>query len=510
MTLGVPPAGQYADDRADQAWAGVTRRRIFRRALAVGASFAAPTASACAVFTWGGDAQGGSGRLTSPSVIRVLLDSDSAGVRAGQLLQALENSARAVTESSSGRLAVRIEALPPRTSGPGDVAPASATRVHPGLRAALGGEQQTSGGAGGAGQGPIDLIALSRPDGVIELAADGSIQPVQAFLRTRGGSGGSGGSGGTGSETLGDFSPAALDALRVREQLYGLPVSGVADVLEYDPGRFDAAGLVRPPRLPTGSWRWQEFTDACRRLTYGAAGGRPAQYALLNQGSLDMWIWQAGGEVLSEDGRRCLVAEPEAIEGIRFYHGLLTAGLLPPPLSARQGPADGPMRVAPEGIFLGPSEDSPRGVMEIGPAAAVLRPDWWPLRLAEVPRGRRAATPLRLQSAVVLASASRNRDAAASAMVSLVLEAQRHVSAPVRVPTARQLLESPAGARLDEEQAAVVVAALRDARSLPLALSDALRQAFDAHISLPLRRGERTPEQAARAAQAAIDSLLRA
>jgi hypothetical protein len=95
-------------------------------------------------------------------------------------------------------------------------------------------------------------------------------------------------------------------------------------------------------------------------------------------------------------------------------------------------------------------------------------------------------------------------------MTALVLEAQRHVPTPVRAPTARQLLESSAGSRLDEEQAAAVVGSLRYTRSLPLVLSDALTQALDTHVVLPLRRGERTPEQASREAREAIDSLLRA
>lgn len=172
-----------------------------------------------------------------------------------------------------------------------------------------------------------------------------------------------------------------------------------------------------------------------------------------------------------------------------------------------------PFQFAPEGLFLGEAPHAPRAAMIIGSPSAAARPDWWPLRIAEPPRGRRRATALRLEAVAALPASAREPAVAYAAMLALGVETQPHFPTPARAPTVAQLqtsLQSTTGRRWDEEDARALVAALRYARALPFLHEPAILQALSTHVSGPLAQGTSSPEQAAREAAGAIEELLRA
>ncbi|MGH2351815.1 MAG: hypothetical protein ACRDJN_09405, partial [Chloroflexota bacterium] len=194
-----------------------------------------------------------------------------------------------------------------------------------------------------------------------------------------------------------------------------------------------------------------------------------------------------------------------AVEAIAFCAQVYAAGVI-----AQTPRGDLPFQVTPEGLFLGTAANAPRVAMLIGAPPAAGRPDWWPLRLAELPRQRSQATSLRLDGVLALGTRSRRLDVAYQALLALADEAQRYLAMPARVPTVAALRGPANRPRWDEEQARVLVAALGYGRALPLAHQDAIDYALRSYVTAPLSRGESTPARAAREAALAIDGELRA
>jgi multiple sugar transport system substrate-binding protein len=121
-------------------------------------------------------------------------------------------------------------------------------------------------------------------------------------------------------ETAGDLSdyfPGVLQTVQYEGSTYGLPWISQPVVLYFNRAMFDAAGL----EYPTSDWNWNDFLDMGMALTQDTDG----------DGTLDQWgftatdwpptamfIWQAGGEVISDDLATSPIDSPEAIEGVEF------------------------------------------------------------------------------------------------------------------------------------------------------------------------------------------------
>lgn len=205
---------------------------------------------------------------------------------------------------------------------------------------------------------------------------------------------------------------------------------------------------------------------------------------------------------------RSLVAEPAAVAGIARHAQLRTAGWLgvPRPGAMRD------FQFAPQGLFVGEAPHAPRVAMLLGSLSAGPRMPW-PLRIAEMPRGRRPATALQLEVAVALSASARKPAASYAALLSLAVEAQPYLATPARAPTVAQLqrsLEAAGGGRWGDDEAQALVNSLRSGRSLPLVSAQAVKQALGRHATEPAAQGLKTPEQAAREAAAAMDEVLRA
>lgn len=96
--------------------------------------------------------------------------------------------------------------------------------------------------------------------------------------------------------------------------LYGLPFDGESTGLFYRTDLFEEAGIDGPPTT------WEEFRDAAQTLTkpdqqqYGYQVFAPeASYYWYP------WLWQAGGALLSDDGKSVEFNSDEAIEAAEFY-----------------------------------------------------------------------------------------------------------------------------------------------------------------------------------------------
>ena len=101
--------------------------------------------------------------------------------------------------------------------------------------------------------------------------------------------------------------------------LYGLPRDLSTIALFYNKTMFDAAGIP----YPDDTWTWDKLVEVATKLNKG-----PNQWGFYTE-TTDMenyWselVWQAGGEIVSPDGKTLLVDSDQAAQGIQFLQDLI-------------------------------------------------------------------------------------------------------------------------------------------------------------------------------------------
>ncbi|MEV0587018.1 sugar ABC transporter substrate-binding protein [Nonomuraea sp. NPDC050310] len=119
---------------------------------------------------------------------------------------------------------------------------------------------------------------------------------------------------------------SVVDSYRYEGKLYGVPFSVGFPVLWYNKKLFDAAGVAHP----NVDWTWDDVKAAAKKLTkpedrqYGIMAPMWDQVGFYNT------IYQAGGHVISEDGKKSGFAEPGSIQGLEFWTGLIRDKVAPP------------------------------------------------------------------------------------------------------------------------------------------------------------------------------------
>ncbi|WP_375425664.1 ABC transporter substrate-binding protein [uncultured Friedmanniella sp.] len=114
-----------------------------------------------------------------------------------------------------------------------------------------------------------------------------------------------------------DFVDAFRAQATVDGKMYGLPFDGESTGLYYRKDLFQAAGITEPPKT------WDEFTAAAQKLTdpakkqYGFQVFAPeAEYYFYP------WLWQNGGELLSQDEKTFLLNNDAGKQAADYYVGL--------------------------------------------------------------------------------------------------------------------------------------------------------------------------------------------
>lgn len=376
--------------------------------------------------------------------------------------------------------------------------PGAVMRVSPGQSPSVAALEQTIGQ-----DPPPDIILFSNLWEFGIAAEKGLVQPLDPYLRS--------------DRTLKreDFFPGALEAVTDQGELYGLPISVAPTLLQYDRRLFEAAGL--PP--PSAEWDWATFLDAAKRLTKGG-DGPDAQYGVNLYGSTNlpaMFIWQGGGEVLSKDGRRALLTEPAALEGLKFLSDLLYVHKVSPtPKKGEPGrPVAMPVRAVPVAVGEAPPLMGPGGrvAMQFMSGMAVTR-GWgmywagedWPLRLAEPPRGKAQATWIDVQGVLGLTSRARNPRIAYRALAQLTAEMGKSMPIPARRDAARNLRQM--APQLTEADAQLLVRVLEYGRSLPAIRQQQYMSAFNQKLVQPLMENSKPVAEAAREAADAMEQAI--
>ena len=129
------------------------------------------------------------------------------------------------------------------------------------------------------------------------------------------------------SADMGDFYTGIIDHFRHKGVLYGLPWNSGPSIIYFNRTLLERLSVKLPDqREKEGKWDWAAFQEVARAATTGAGTTRTMgfQSPNLNMDWMDAWIWQAGGDVFSKDLKKCLLAEPPAIQAVQFMADLFT------------------------------------------------------------------------------------------------------------------------------------------------------------------------------------------
>ncbi|MBI3980329.1 MAG: extracellular solute-binding protein [Chloroflexi bacterium] len=329
----------------------------------------------------------------------------------------------------------------------------------------------------------------------------GLVQPLDAYLR--------------GDQSLkpDEYFPGALEALRSDGQLYGLPLTAMPLLIQYDQRVFDAAGLP----APDGAWDWQAFLETAKRLT--KVGDTETVYGLnlTNANALIAFIWQNGGDVVTKDGKRSTLAEPPAVEAMAFLRDLIhTYKVAPPPFDKsnarameqvrRVMPAVGPGDVPP---IMGPFGRVAMQFMSAGIYFGPFNQTSSPVRMTEMPKGKVRATTMDLQSVLALTAQAPNGRQAYRAMVALagsMGSGASDVGIPVRRSAAKNLHQ--VRPQFSEQDLQVIARSMEYAQALPIGLQNTLMPLLYQKLLQPIQEGKKSAAEIAQEAAEAIDTAL--
>lgn len=210
---------------------------------------------------------------------------------------------------------------------------------------------------------------------------------------------------------LDDYYPSSLAVSKYNGQLYGLPWIAQPVVLYYNPDLFQKAGVTPPDE----TWTWDTFKEAAKKLTVKDASGNVTQYGTTFNGwpPIQMFIWQAGGEVISADLKTTPIDSPEAMLGEQFYSDIIFNPDYAVPEAVIKEQGFGEMAKAGKvAMFFGGAADDFDYANSKDPKAAKMV-------MALVPKGPKDRTTFAWTAITGVSTQSKNPELAVKAMVAL-------------------------------------------------------------------------------------------
>ena len=123
-----------------------------------------------------------------------------------------------------------------------------------------------------------------------------------------------------------DYFDAGLQTFTWGGQQYGLPKDASAELVFYNRQMFEERGVP----LPTADWTWDDFLAAAQKLTLDIDGDGEIDVYGAMQPPWQSMVLQNGGKIISDDGTRCPLNEPAAIEALRRWAQLRTVHRVAP------------------------------------------------------------------------------------------------------------------------------------------------------------------------------------
>ncbi|MEP6774128.1 MAG: sugar ABC transporter substrate-binding protein [Chloroflexota bacterium] len=210
---------------------------------------------------------------------------------------------------------------------------------------------------------------------------------------------------------LDDYYPGSLAVSKYNDKLYGLPWIAQPVMLYYNADAFKTAGMNPPDE----SWTWDTFKDAAKKLTIKDASGNVTQWGTSFNGwpPIQMFIWQAGGEVITKDLKSSPIDSPEAIQGEQFYSDIIYNPDYAVPEATIKEQGFGEMAKAGKvAMFFGGAADD----LDYAHAKDPKNAD---LRMALVPKGPKDRTTFAWTAITAVSARTQNPEIATKAMVAL-------------------------------------------------------------------------------------------
>jgi multiple sugar transport system substrate-binding protein len=238
------------------------------------------------------------------------------------------------------------------------------------------------------------------------------------------------------SLTLDAYYPQTVAIFRDKNSLWALPRDCNTVAIYYNKTIFEK----RKVPFPTPDWTWQDFLEKAKACTVDENGDGRTDIFGFNAGYDSMevhwgyWIWQNNGEILSRDRTRCLLAEPPAVEALRFYSDLVVKHKVSPDVA--QSSTFG------SNMFLtGRLAMSAEGSWMIRTFREAQGFKW---AIAPLPKGKRKAAPVNgLGNAMY--SKSKNKKAAWQLLKFLASKPyqEKLAKSGTSIPALREVAESP-------------------------------------------------------------------
>lgn len=295
---------------------------------------------------------------------------------------------------------------------------------------------------------------------------------------------------------LDDYFPDVLQTAQFNGKTYGLPWIAQPVILYYNPKLFQEAGVEEPNE----NWTWDDFKAAAEKLTNPEKGIYGT--AFNDWPPIQMFIWQAGGEVISEDRTQSPIDTPEALQGAAFYQEIIY----------------NPKYAAPENVIKeqGFAELAKNGkvAMFFGGAADDLDyahtkdPKFAEMKAALVPKGPKNRTTFAWTAATVINAQTANPEAACEALIALT-EGIHHwkIVAPRKSLATKEVIVASVPQK--EASADVIVKAAQEMRSFRIVPQQSeWDTAFWELFKDPLYHRKGTPEELARQARPELEAIL--
>ncbi len=299
---------------------------------------------------------------------------------------------------------------------------------------------------------------------------------------------------------LDDYYPGSLEVSKYNGKLYGLPWIAQPVMLYYNADAFKTAGMNPPDE----SWTWETFKDAAKKLTIKDASGNVTQWGTSFNGwpPIQMFIWQAGGEVITKDLKSSPIDSPEAQAGEQFYSDIIYNPDYAVPEATIKEQGFGEMAKAGKvAMFFGGAADD----LDYAHAKDPKNAD---LKMALVPKGPKDRTTFAWTAITAVSARTQNPEIATKAMVALT-DGIHHwkVLAPRKsLATAEVIAASVPGKK---DSAPVLLKAAESMRSFNIIPKHAeWDTTFWEQFQDPLYHKKGTVEDLAKTARAKLEELL--
>jgi len=134
------------------------------------------------------------------------------------------------------------------------------------------------------------------------------------------------------------FQPAMLEAVSYEGKPYGVPHQTDVSALLVNTELAAAAGVTDLPTSEDDAWTWDEFADVSAKLRASLPAEQYPFVVNWQQGGTPRWLswlFQAGGDVLEEDGTTPAVDSPEGEKALSFTQSFFTQDWVPPTSSVK-------------------------------------------------------------------------------------------------------------------------------------------------------------------------------